>query len=120
MAEAGLPQNRMVSANETTRNDGFRQAMLKAALDTTPQLTDKNYLNAKLKLLLISKMDSVTHNNFINADNRNSAKEIWKAIKERFVSSQSSNCAYRRYIYYGGTGFYQENDRCRFQLLSNS
>lgn len=50
MAEAGLPQNRMVSANETTRNDGFCQAMLKAALDTTPQLTDKNYLVWKDKM----------------------------------------------------------------------
>ncbi|KNZ61785.1 hypothetical protein VP01_1358g6 [Puccinia sorghi] len=38
-------------------------------------------------------MDSVTHNNVINADNRNSAKEIWKSIKERFASSQASNRA---------------------------
>ncbi|KNZ50786.1 hypothetical protein VP01_423g5 [Puccinia sorghi] len=105
------------------RNDGFRQAMLKAALDTTPQLTEENYSvwkdkmtgllelrgvldalespitqlskdeNAELKLLLISKMDSVTHNNVINAENRNSAKELWKSIKERFASSQSSNRA---------------------------
>ncbi|KNZ61141.1 hypothetical protein VP01_14472g1, partial [Puccinia sorghi] len=109
--------------SEVTRNNGFRQAMLKTALDTTPQLTDENYSvwkdkmsglldlrgvlgvlespntpltsdeNVELKLLLISKMDSVTHNNTINTENRNSAKEIWNLIKERFASSQSSNCA---------------------------
>ncbi|KNZ54047.1 hypothetical protein VP01_3062g1, partial [Puccinia sorghi] len=49
--------------------------------------------NAEIKLLLISKMDSVTHNNVINSENGNSAKEIWKSIKERFASSQSSNRA---------------------------
>ncbi|KNZ49426.1 hypothetical protein VP01_5016g2, partial [Puccinia sorghi] len=109
--------------NDSSRNDRFRQAMLKAALDTTPQLTEENYSvwkdkmlgllelrdvldalespitqlskdeNAELKLLLISKMDSVTHNNVINSDNRNSAKEMWRLIKERFASSQSSNRA---------------------------
>ncbi|KNZ45797.1 hypothetical protein VP01_77g11 [Puccinia sorghi] len=109
--------------SDSSRNDGFRQAMLKAALDTTPQLTEENYSvwkdkmsgllelrgvldalespttqlskdeNAELKLLLISKMDSVTHNNVINSDNRNSAKEMWRSIKERFASSQSSNRA---------------------------
>ncbi|KNZ54549.1 hypothetical protein VP01_2917g2 [Puccinia sorghi] len=91
MAEAGAdfqPPIRMVSSNESLRNDGFCQAMLKAKLDTTPQLMDENYSvwkdkmsglleirgvlnalqspitalttdkNAELKLLLISKMDS--------------------------------------------------------------
>lgn len=125
MAEPGVgpinPRVAMAGPSETTKNDGFRQAMLKAALDTTPQLTEENYSvwkdkmsgllelrgvlntlkstalplskydNAELKLLLISKMDSVTHNNVINAENRSSAKEIWKSIKERFASSQSSN-----------------------------
>ncbi|KNZ53816.1 hypothetical protein VP01_3129g4 [Puccinia sorghi] len=126
MADAGAnirSPDPTVRSNDSTRNDGFCQAMLKAALDTTPQLTDKNYSvwkdkmsgllelrgvldalespvtalttnkNVELKLLLISKMDSVTQNNVINADNRNLAKEIWKSIKERFVSSQASNCA---------------------------
>ncbi|KNZ45887.1 hypothetical protein VP01_771g3 [Puccinia sorghi] len=126
MADAGADRVapvRAATSNESTRNDGFRQAMLKAALDTTPQLTDENFSvwkdkisgllelrgvlealespnlpltqdeNAELKLLLISKMDAVTHNNVINADNRNSAKEIWKSIKERFASAQSSNRA---------------------------
>ncbi|KNZ53473.1 hypothetical protein VP01_322g3 [Puccinia sorghi] len=126
MADPGaarpLPM-RTDALSDNSRNDGFRQAMLKAALDTTPQLTDENYSvwkdkmsgllelrgvlttlespitqlttneNAELKLLLISKMDSVTHNNVINSENRNSAKEIWKSIKERFASSQSSNRA---------------------------
>ncbi|KNZ57950.1 hypothetical protein VP01_2033g4 [Puccinia sorghi] len=121
MADAGAARPSI--ASEVTRNNGFCQAMLKTALDTTPQLTDENYLvwkdkmsgllelrgvlgvlespntpltsdeNVDLKLLLISKMDSVTHNNTINAENRNSAKEIWNSIKERFASSQSSNCA---------------------------
>ncbi|KNZ62916.1 hypothetical protein VP01_12087g1 [Puccinia sorghi] len=74
--------------NKSSRNDGFRRAMLKAALDTTPQVTEENYSvwkdkmsgllelrgvldalespitqlskdkNAELKLLLISKMNS--------------------------------------------------------------
>lgn len=136
MAEAGarpVVQNQNVGLSDTTRNDGFRQAMLKAALDTTPQLTEENYSvwkdkmsgllelrgvldvlespftplskdeNAELKLLLISKMDLVTHNNVINSDNRNSAKEIWKTVKERFASSQSSNRAriFNEFLYLG-------------------
>ncbi|PLW05911.1 hypothetical protein PCANC_27408 [Puccinia coronata f. sp. avenae] len=79
----------------TSTNNGFRQAMLKSALNTIPQLTEENYsiwkdkmtallelrgvldtlqsssaastlateVNAELKLLIIAKMDSVTHNN---------------------------------------------------------
>ncbi|KNZ45301.1 hypothetical protein VP01_827g3 [Puccinia sorghi] len=104
-------------------HDGFRQAMLKTALETIPQLTEENYsiwkdkmtallklrgvfarLNqtsiplgeaddAKLTLLIISKMDSVTHNNVVTADNRGSAQKMWAAIKERFASSQASNRA---------------------------
>ncbi|KNZ54967.1 hypothetical protein VP01_2804g1 [Puccinia sorghi] len=126
MADSGAnrgPPDPLHRLAKSTKNNGFRQAMLKAALHTTPQLTDENYSvwkdkmsgllelrgvldalkspntaltnneNAELKLLLISKMDTVTHNNFINADNRNSAKEIWKSVKERFASSQSSNRA---------------------------
>ncbi|KNZ48115.1 hypothetical protein VP01_58g8 [Puccinia sorghi] len=126
MVDAGAnrpPPDRTVTVNDSTRNDGFRQAMLKAALDTTPQLKDDNYPvwkdkmsgflelrgvlnslespttqltndeNAELKLLLISKMDSVTHNNFINGENQSSAKGIWKSIKECFASAQSSNRA---------------------------
>ncbi|KNZ62497.1 hypothetical protein VP01_1263g6 [Puccinia sorghi] len=126
MADAGVgqvPAVRPNALNNAARNDGFRQAMLKTALETTPQLTEENYSvwkdkmtgllelrgvltalecenvplsndeNVELKLLLISKMDSVTHNNVINAENRTSAKEIWKSIKERFASSQSSNRA---------------------------
>jgi hypothetical protein len=36
-------------------------------------------INADIKLLIISKMDSVTHNNIVTAENRGSAK-LWKAI----------------------------------------
>ncbi|KNZ54761.1 hypothetical protein VP01_2861g4 [Puccinia sorghi] len=46
MADAGAntrPPNSTVRLNDSTRNDGFRQAILKAALDTTPQLTERNY-----------------------------------------------------------------------------
>ncbi|KNZ64468.1 hypothetical protein VP01_10255g1 [Puccinia sorghi] len=75
MADAGGaqgPVTQINALNEAARNDGFRQAMLKYALDTTPQLTEENYPvckdkmtgllelsdeNAKLKLLFISKMD---------------------------------------------------------------
>ncbi|KNZ59434.1 hypothetical protein VP01_1730g4 [Puccinia sorghi] len=114
MAEAAAGRN---------PNDGFRQAMLKTALEMTPQLTDENYPiwkdkmeallqlrgvltklnspmisltddeNDELKLLLIAKMDSVTHNNVVTTDNSNSAKKLWSAIKERFASSQASNRA---------------------------
>ncbi|KNZ52358.1 hypothetical protein VP01_3604g1 [Puccinia sorghi] len=49
--------------------------------------------NAELKLLLISKMDSVTHSNVVTAENRDSAKALWNSIKEQFASSQSSNQA---------------------------
>lgn len=109
----------------TSASDGFRQAMLKTALDTIPQLTEENYstwkdkmtalldlrgvlntlqsgaknstltteVNAELKLLIISKMDIVTHNNIVTAENRGSAKLLWKAITERFASSQASNRA---------------------------
>ncbi|KAI7962507.1 hypothetical protein MJO28_000601 [Puccinia striiformis f. sp. tritici] len=107
-------------------NDGFRQAMLKTALETTPQLSEENYsiwkdkmtallqlrgvlttlndeqtdaaaladdVNAELILLFIAKIDSVTHNNVVTADNRNSARALWKAIKDRFASDESSNRA---------------------------
>ncbi|KNZ54453.1 hypothetical protein VP01_2942g1 [Puccinia sorghi] len=104
-------------------HDGFRQAMLKTALETIPQLTEENYSiwkdkmtallklrgvftrldqlliplgesdDAELTLLIISKMDSVTHNNVVTANNRESAQKLWHAIKERFSSSQASNRA---------------------------
>ncbi|KNZ62251.1 hypothetical protein VP01_1294g3 [Puccinia sorghi] len=38
MADAGA-----AAPNDASRNDGFRQAMLKPALDTTPQLMEENY-----------------------------------------------------------------------------
>ncbi|OAV84877.1 hypothetical protein PTTG_30985, partial [Puccinia triticina 1-1 BBBD Race 1] len=38
-------------------------------------------------------MDSVTHNNIVTADNRGSAKDLWKAIKDRFASDESANRA---------------------------
>lgn len=104
-------------------SDSFGQAMLKTTLETTPLLTKDNYGiwkdkmmallkfrgvlktlesktetlasqdNDKIQLLLISKVDSVTHNNVISATNINSAKEIWQSIKERFSLSQASNRA---------------------------
>ncbi|POW04228.1 hypothetical protein PSTT_10533 [Puccinia striiformis] len=110
----------------TSNNDGFRQAMLKTALETTPQLAEENYsiwkdkmtallqlrgvlkaldseepdvipladdVNAELNLLFISKIDSVTHNNIVTADTRGSAKALWKAIKDRYTSAESSNRA---------------------------
>lgn len=85
-------------------NDGFRQAMLKTALETIPQLNEENYSiwkdkmtallklrgvlaalnntetplgdsdNAELTMLLLSKMDSVTHQNVVTADNSESAQ----------------------------------------------
>ncbi|KNZ58329.1 hypothetical protein VP01_1951g5 [Puccinia sorghi] len=122
MADANR-QNAQPAAVRPPQADGFRQAMLKTTLETIPQLTEENYPiwkdkmeallelrgllttlnsdaralfaddNAELELLLISKMDSVTHNNVVTSDNRDSAKALWKSIKERFASSQSSNRA---------------------------
>ena len=116
--EAAAPPQPQMADN--ARN-GFRQAMLKTALETIPQLTEQNYSiwkdkmtallklrgvlaalnnsnvplgeldNAELTLLIISKMDSVTHNNFFTADNRNLAQKLWSSIKEQFASSQASN-----------------------------
>lgn len=112
-------------------NDGFRQAMLKTALETIPQLSEENYSiwndkmtallklrgvltalndtqtplgdsdNAELTMLLLSKMDSVTHQNVVTADNSESAQEIWSSIKERFASSQSLNraCMFNDFLY---------------------
>ncbi|KNZ54487.1 hypothetical protein VP01_2933g1 [Puccinia sorghi] len=104
-------------------SDGFRQAMLKTAIETIPQLSEENFsiwrdkvvallklrgvlnalesasiplgetINAELVMLLLSKMDSVTHNNVVTAENRDSAQKLWLSIKERFASSQSSNRA---------------------------
>ncbi|KNZ64230.1 hypothetical protein VP01_10526g2 [Puccinia sorghi] len=104
------PSNSMASS---TANNGFRQAMLKTALETIPQLNEENYSiwkdkmtallklrgvlaalnnteaplgesdNAELTMLLLSKMDSVTHQNVVTADNSESAQEIWSSIKER-------------------------------------
>ncbi|KNZ49281.1 hypothetical protein VP01_510g18 [Puccinia sorghi] len=52
-----------------------------------------NNKNAEMKLLIIAKMDSVTHNNVVTASNQDSAKLLWLVIKERFTSSQASNRA---------------------------
>jgi hypothetical protein len=49
--------------------------------------------NAELILLIISKIDGVMHNNVVTADNRTSAKSLWKAITDRFASSQASDRA---------------------------
>ncbi|KNZ58102.1 hypothetical protein VP01_199g9 [Puccinia sorghi] len=125
MAE-NAPGMRPIQANPAApivANDGFRQAMLKTALKTIPQLKEENYSiwkdkmtallklrgvlaalnntetplgdsdNAELTMLLLSKMDSVTHQNVVTADNSESAQEIWSSIKERFTSSQLSNRA---------------------------
>ncbi|KNZ57551.1 hypothetical protein VP01_2129g6 [Puccinia sorghi] len=126
MAEQHVPGQPRIQAAAIIPNagDGFRQAMLKTALETIPQLTEENHsiwkdkmtallklrgvLNAlensaiplgesddaELVMLLLSKMDSVTHNNVVTAENRDSAQKIWLSmIKERFASSQSSNRA---------------------------
>ncbi|KNZ59388.1 hypothetical protein VP01_1742g3 [Puccinia sorghi] len=106
-------------------NDGFRQAMLKTALETIPQLNEENYSiwkdkmtallklrgvltalnnlaaplgetdNAELTMLLLSKIDSVTHQNVVTADNSESAQKIWTSIKDRFASSQSRRGHFR-------------------------
>ncbi|KNZ45101.1 hypothetical protein VP01_84g16 [Puccinia sorghi] len=118
-----MAENNANVPNNGNANDGFRQAMLKTALETIPQLTEENYsiwkdkmtallklrgvlnalnntaiplagsVNDEISLLILSKMDSVTHNNVVTADNRESAQGLWTTIKERFASSQASNRA---------------------------
>lgn len=108
---------------EGSNNDGFRQIILKAALEAVPILSDKNYSIWKEKmtmllelkgvkealkddsknlnpnndmetqLILLSCINSVTHNNVVNPTNISSAKLLWKTIKERFASSQTANRA---------------------------
>ncbi|KNZ48255.1 hypothetical protein VP01_5794g2 [Puccinia sorghi] len=41
--------------------------------------------NADLTMLLLSKMDSVTHQNVVTADNSEYDQELWSSIKERQV-----------------------------------
>ncbi|KAI9628266.1 hypothetical protein KEM48_011711, partial [Puccinia striiformis f. sp. tritici PST-130] len=74
----------------SSNNDGFRQAMLKTALETTPQLSEENYSIWKDKMTAL--LDA-THSNIVTTDNRSSAKALWKAIKDRFASDESSNRA---------------------------
>lgn len=44
-------------------------------------------------MLLLSKMDSMKHNNVVMTNNQDLAQKIWLSIKEKFASSQSSNWA---------------------------
>jgi hypothetical protein len=118
--EAATPPQPQMADNA---RDGFRQAMLKTAMETIPQLTEENYSiwkdkmtallklrgvlaalnnsevplgesdNVELTLLIISKMDSVKHNKVVTADNRDLAQKLWSSIKEQFASSQASNQA---------------------------
>ncbi|KNZ52678.1 hypothetical protein VP01_3485g2 [Puccinia sorghi] len=97
--------------------------MLKTALETIPQLKEENYsiwrdkitallklrgvlralenvsvhlgemIDAELLMVILLKMDSVTHNNVVMAKNRDSVQKLWISIKEQFASSQSSNRA---------------------------
>ncbi|KNZ46360.1 hypothetical protein VP01_7330g3 [Puccinia sorghi] len=67
------------------------QGVLTSINNTAVALGDSD--NAELTMLLLEKMDSVTHNNVITADNSESAQKIWLSIKERIASSQASNCA---------------------------
>ncbi|KNZ46157.1 hypothetical protein VP01_7500g1, partial [Puccinia sorghi] len=48
---------------------------------------------SQFQQLIISKMDSVTHNNLFTADDQGLAQKMWAAIKEHFASSQASNRA---------------------------
>ncbi|KNZ59813.1 hypothetical protein VP01_1659g4 [Puccinia sorghi] len=111
------------AVSRSNSGNGFFQGMLITELETIPQLTEENHSiwkdkitallklrgvlkamdnpniplgesdNAELVMLLLSKMDSVTHNNVVMAENRDLAQRIWLSIKERFASSQSSNHA---------------------------
>ncbi|KNZ49313.1 hypothetical protein VP01_5096g2 [Puccinia sorghi] len=117
------PRQPIPVAQVQLANNGFQQAMLKTVLETIPQLTEENYSiwkdqitallmlrgvfqainnpavplgesnNAELTMLLLSKIDSVTHANVVMADNSSSAQKLWASIKDLFASSQSSNRA---------------------------
>ncbi|KNZ46886.1 hypothetical protein VP01_6861g1, partial [Puccinia sorghi] len=66
--------------------DSFRKAMLKTALETIPQLTEENYSIWRDKITAHLKLRGVL--NTIN-----DTLKLWRSIKERFASSQSSNRA---------------------------
>lgn len=99
---------------EGSSNNGFRQIILKAALEAVPILTDENYSIWKDKMtillelkgvkealedntknvgstddmeicvILLSQIDSITHNNVVNPSNISSAKLLWLNIKDQF------------------------------------
>ncbi|KAI9601972.1 hypothetical protein KEM48_001261 [Puccinia striiformis f. sp. tritici PST-130] len=85
----------------SSNNDGFRQAMLKTALETTPQLLEENYSVRKDKMTALLETQASFHlkNRQCNSQqyrlgrNWGSAKALWKAIKDRFASNESSNRA---------------------------
>lgn len=116
---------------EGSSNNGFRQIILKAALEAVPILTDENYSIWKDKMtillelkgvkealedntknvgstddmeicvILLSQIDSITHNNVVNPSNISSAKLLWLNIKEQFTSSQTANQAwiFNKFLY---------------------
>ncbi|KNZ47798.1 hypothetical protein VP01_6130g1, partial [Puccinia sorghi] len=75
------------------------RGVLNAINDTSVPLGET--IDAELVMLLLSKMDSVTHNNVVTADNRDSAQKLLLSIKERFASSKSSNRAriFNKFLY---------------------
>lgn len=107
----------------SSNSDGFLQIILKAALEAVPVLTDENYSiwkekmtillelkgvkealedetktlkttdDMEIRVILLSQIDSITHNNVVNPTNITSAKLLWQTIKERFSSSQTANRA---------------------------
>ena len=58
------------------------QGVLDTLQSTSTTSTLATKINAELKLLIISKMDSVTDNNIVTAENRGSEKLLWKSITD--------------------------------------
>lgn len=120
-----------MEGSSSISNDGFTQIMLKAALEAVPILTEENYsmwkdkisillelknvktaledetkqLNKmediEVRVIILSKIDSITHTNVVTPENINSAKLLWKSIKERFALSQTANQAqiFNKFLY---------------------
>ena len=106
---------------EGSSNDGFRQIILKAALEAVPILSEENYLiwkdkmtillelkgvkealendsktlspidDMEIRVILLSRINSVTNNNVVKSSNISSSKVLWQTIKEQFASSQTAN-----------------------------
>ena len=49
--------------------------------------------NLAMRAIILSKLESTTHNNVVTSKKINDAKRLWHNIQNKFASSQAVNCA---------------------------